>query len=62
MQSRYALDKTNGKFLGVCSGIAKTSGIDPLVVRLGVVVATLFLLGPVAILLYLLTALIADNG
>lgn len=60
MTSRYALDKSNGKLLGVCAGLARTTGWDPLAIRLGAVAATLFLLGPVAILAYFLTAWLAD--
>lgn len=56
----YALDKSNGKLLGVCAGLARTTGWDPLLVRLGTVFATLFLLGPVAILAYLITAALAE--
>ena len=60
MTSRYALDKPNAKLLGVCSGLARSTGWDPLAVRLGAALLTLFLLGPVGILLYLLTAWIAE--
>ncbi len=59
MNSHYALDRTNGKVLGVCAGLARTTGWDVTIVRIGLVLATLFLLGPVAILGYLLTALVA---
>jgi phage shock protein PspC (stress-responsive transcriptional regulator) len=59
MTSRYALDRTNGQVLGVCAGLARTTGWDVTIVRIGLVLATLFLLGPVAILGYFLTALIA---
>jgi phage shock protein C len=58
--SSYALDKSNAKLLGVCAGLARSTGWDPLFVRLGAVAATLLLLGPVAIVLYLAAALIAD--
>lgn len=58
--TRYALDKPNAKLLGVCAGLARATGLDPLLVRLGAVLATLFLLGPLAILAYFLTALLAD--
>ena len=61
MTSRYALDRTNGKVLGVCAGLARTTGWDVTIVRVGLVLATLFLLGPVAVLAYVLTALIAAN-
>jgi phage shock protein C len=62
MNSRYALDKSNGKILGVCAGFANWSGIDVTGVRLIAVALTLFLLGPIAVLGYFLTALIANNG
>ncbi len=58
--SSYALDKGNGKMLGVCAGLARTTGWDPTVIRVGTVAATLLLLGPVAIVLYVVTALIAE--
>ena len=60
MNSRYALDKQEAKLLGVCAGLARTTGWDPIMVRIGAVLATLLLLGPVAIILYLATALIAE--
>jgi phage shock protein C len=60
MNSRYALDKQEAKLLGVCSGLARTTGWDPTIVRIGAVLATIFLLGPFAVLLYILVALIAD--
>jgi len=58
--SSYALDKSNGKVLGVCAGLARTTGWDPTVIRVGTVAATLLLLGPVAIILYVVTALVAE--
>jgi phage shock protein C len=59
--SSYALDKTNAKALGVCAGLARATGWDPLLVRVGAVAATLLLLGPVAIAIYLATALLAES-
>ena len=58
--SSYALDKNEGKMLGVCAGLARTTGWDPTIIRVATVAATLLLLGPVAIILYLATALIAE--
>ena len=58
--SSYALDKSNGKMLGVCAGLARTTGWDPTIIRVAAVAATLLLLGPVAIVIYLATALIAE--
>ena len=60
MTTRYALDKGNAKLLGVCAGLARTTGWDPTLVRLGTVVLTLFALGPVMLLLYFVTAFISD--
>jgi len=60
MNSRYALDKQEAKLLGVCAGLARTTGWDPLLVRVGAMLATLFLLGPFAVLLYIIVALIAE--
>jgi phage shock protein C len=60
MNSRYALDKQEAKLLGVCAGLARTTGWDPMLVRVGAVLATFFLLGPFAVLLYFIVALVAD--
>jgi len=55
----FRLDHAEGKIAGVCGGIAKYCGINPLIVRL------LFLVGAVAgfgsfILIYLAIWLLAD--
>ena len=59
MNSRYALDRPNGKLLGVCAGLARSTGWDPTLIRIATVLATLFVLGPVAVVAYLATALVA---
>jgi phage shock protein C len=61
MNTSYALDKSNAKLLGVCAGLARHTGWDLLAVRLGAVAATLFLLGPIAIVLYVVTAFLAES-
>lgn len=61
MNSRYALDKTNAKALGVCAGLARTTGWDPTLVRIGAVALTLFLLGPVMILFYVIVGIVAQG-
>lgn len=58
--SSYALDKSNAKMLGVCAGLSRSTGWDPTIVRVGAVASTLLLLGPLAIVLYIATALIAE--
>lgn len=60
MNRSYALDKQQARMLGVCAGLARTTGWDPTAIRIGAVLATLFLLGPFALLLYLIVALVAD--
>jgi len=55
----FRLDKHNGKLAGVCSGIGNYFGIDPLLVRLGFVIATLVGFGS-PVLIYAAIALIAD--
>ena len=61
MNTSYALDRSNAKLLGVCAGLARTTGWDLLAIRVGAVAATLLLLGPVAIILYVVTALLAES-
>jgi len=60
MNSRYALDKQEAKLLGVCAGLARTTGWDATMIRLATVLATVLLLGPIAILLYIVTAFVAE--
>lgn len=61
MTSRYALDKSNARLLGVCAGIARSTGIDAMAVRIVAVLLTVCALGPVALLAYLVAALVADS-
>ncbi|MBA4008921.1 MAG: recombinase RecF [Erythrobacter sp.] len=55
----FRLDKNNAKLAGVCSGIGNYFNIDPMLVRIGFVLATLFGFGS-PILIYAAIALIAD--
>ena len=57
--TRLVLDKTNKKILGVCAGLANWTNIDPLIVRLLFVVATLIGMGS-PIIIYILLAMILD--
>ena len=56
---KFRLDKTNGKALGVCAGLAQHFGMDPMIVRLIFVLGTLIGFGSF-ILIYLVIALLAD--
>jgi phage shock protein C len=38
---KFELDRANGKLLGVCAGLAKTTGWDATLIRVAMVVATL---------------------
>ena len=40
-RTQFYLDKQNGKWLGVCSGIADYTGLDTTLVRVGMVLLTL---------------------
>lgn len=58
---QYHLDKRNAKFLGVCAGFARYSGLSVLWVRIGFVVLTLLHCGFITIPAYFITALVANN-
>jgi phage shock protein C len=58
MNGRFLVNRRDAKVMGVAAGLADYTGVDPLVVRLGFVIATL-ITGPVMILLYVLTGWLA---
>jgi phage shock protein C len=60
MNNRFLLNKRDAKIMGVGAGLADWLNIDPLLVRLGLVAATL-LTGPVMILFYVLTGWLASD-
>lgn len=57
--SGFRLDKANGKFMGVCSGIARFFGWDVTLVRIAFALGTLLGFGSLLIV-YLAIGLIAD--
>ncbi len=57
----YYLDKPNAKFLGVCSGFARFTGLPVFWVRVGIVVLTLVHMGFITIPAYFITALVASS-
>ncbi|HEX7820724.1 MAG TPA: envelope stress response membrane protein PspC [Sphingobium sp.] len=59
-RTRYYLDKQNGKWLGVCAGIADYTGIDVTWVRIGTVLVTLMGGFPWTLVAYWLAAWFAD--
>jgi phage shock protein C len=60
MTSRFTLNRTDGKVMGVAAGLADYTGVDPTIIRLGFVAATL-LTGPLMIALYLVAAWVAPE-
>ena len=55
----FRLDKANGKFMGVCGGIANYFGWDVNLVRVGFALGTVFGFGSLLVV-YLVIGLIAD--
>lgn len=60
MNGRFLINRQHGKVLGVAAGLADWTGVDPLLIRLGLVALTL-ITGPIAIVLYLFTAWLAAD-
>ena len=60
MNGRFLINRRDAKVMGVAAGLADYSGVDPLVIRLGLIAMTL-LTGPVMILYYLLTGWLAPR-
>jgi phage shock protein C len=60
MNGRFLLNRSQGKIMGVAAGLGDWTGVDPLLIRLGLVAATM-LIGPVVILFYVLTGWLATE-
>ena len=60
MNGRFLINRRDAKIMGVAAGLADYTGVDPLLVRLGFVVAAL-MTGPIMIFLYLLTGRLAPD-
>ena len=58
MNQRFLINRRDAKIMGVAAGIADYTGVDPTVVRLGLVALTL-VTGPVMLLFYVLAGLLA---
>jgi phage shock protein C len=58
VNGRFLLNRREAKIMGVAAGLADYTGADPLLIRLGLVAATL-ITGPVMILFYVLTGWLA---
>jgi phage shock protein C len=60
MNGRFLLNRRDAKVMGVAGGVADYTGVDPLLVRLGLVALTM-LAGPIVIFFYLLTGWLAPQ-
>ncbi len=60
MNGRFLLNRSDGKVMGVAAGLGDWTGVDPLLIRLGFVAATL-ITGPLMILFYVLTGWLASD-
>lgn len=58
MNNRFLINRRDAKIMGVAAGLSDYTGIDPLLVRLGLV-AALLLTGPIVLILYLVAGLVA---
>jgi phage shock protein C len=60
MNGRFLINRRDAKIMGVAAGLADYTGVDPLVIRLAIVLGIL-ITGPVMILLYLVTGWLAAD-
>jgi phage shock protein C len=60
MEGRFLINRRDAKIMGVAAGLADWTGVDALLIRLGLV-AALLLTGPVVILFYVLTGWLASD-
>jgi phage shock protein C len=60
MNGPFLINRADAKIMGVAGGLADYTGVDPTIVRLAFVAATL-LTGPVMILFYVLAGLLAPR-
>ncbi|HKU92447.1 MAG TPA: PspC domain-containing protein [Sphingomicrobium sp.] len=60
MNGRFLINRREAKVMGVAAGIADFTGVDPLLIRLGLVALTL-LTGPLVVLFYLLIGWLAPR-
>jgi phage shock protein C len=60
MNGRFLINRRDAKIMGVAAGLADYTGVDPLLIRLTLVAATL-LTGPLVIAIYVLAGLLAPQ-
>lgn len=62
VRRRFEVDKENGKFLGVCAGVANQIGVDATIIRIGLVVVTLMGAFPWTVIAYFIAAYLARSS
>jgi len=60
MNGRFLINRGDAKVMGVAAGLSDYTGVDPTIIRLGLIALTL-LTGPVMIVLYVVTGLLAPR-
>jgi phage shock protein C len=60
MNGRFLINRRDAKIMGVAAGLAEYTRVDPLLIRLALVLGVL-ITGPVMILLYLVTGWLASD-
>ncbi|HET7575457.1 MAG TPA: PspC domain-containing protein [Sphingomicrobium sp.] len=60
MNGRFLINRGDAKVMGVAAGLSDYTGIDPTLIRLGFIAATL-LTGPIMILFYVLAGLLVPH-
>ena len=60
MNQRFLINRGDAKIMGVAAVLADYTGMDPLLIRLGMVALTL-ITGPMMIFFYVLTGLLAPR-
>ena len=58
---RFEVDKVEGKFLGVCAGLANHTGVDATIIRVGLVLVTLMGAFPWTVLAYFIAAFVGRH-
>ena len=58
MAAPFMLDKSNGKLMGVCAGLARSTDMDVTIIRI-LAVLSIFFLGGLTIPLYIVAGLVA---
>jgi phage shock protein C len=58
MNQRFLINRGDAKVMGVAAGLADYTGVDPTIIRLAFIALTL-ITGPVMVLFYVLTGLLA---